>query len=158
MSDSVLRPGTYRLTMDVKNPCADRRKKNDWRAAPIISADTGFVVEALLNEEGQPIGASIISADAGNDWSCVPYYPRPLFEAIDPRGRLRPLFEAIAPNLVRVGDETRTPTQIAAAIRDAAPDLLAALEDIIGDGYSTQAIAPSAYEAARAAIAKAKGE
>lgn len=149
MSDSVLRPGTYRLTMDVKNPCADRRKKNDWRAAPIISADTGFVVEALLNEEGQPIGASIISADAGNDWSCVPYYPR---------GRLRPLFEAIAPNLVRVGDETRTPGQIAAAIRDAAPDLLAALEDIIGDGYSTQAIAPSAYEAARAAIAKARGE
>jgi hypothetical protein len=59
---------------------------------------------------------------------------------------------------VRVGDETRTPGQIAAAIRDAAPDLLAALEDIIGDGYSTQAIAPSAYEAARAAIAKARGE
>ncbi len=45
-----------------------------------------------------------------------------------------------------------------ARLISAAPDLLAALEDIIGDGYSTQAIAPSAYEAARAAIAKAKGE
>lgn len=149
MALDSLRPGTYRLAIDVRNPCADRRKKSDWRAAPIIFAGTGFVVEALLNEEGQPIGASIISADAGNDWSCVPYYPR---------GSLRPLFEAIAPNLVRVGDETRTPGQIAAAIRDAAPDLLAALEDIIGDGYSTQAIAPSAYEAARAAIAKARGD
>lgn len=153
MSDSVLRPGTYRLAIDVKNPCADRRKKNDWRAAPIISADTGFVVEALLNEEGQPIGASIISADAGNDWSCVPYYPR---------GRLRPLFEAIAPNLVRVGDETRTPTQIAAAIHDAAPDLLAACEAALAwiqDPASFHQNHIDAVAAAcEAAIAKARGE
>lgn len=148
MADSVLRPGTYRLTIDIENPCVDRRKKSDWRYAPIISAGSGFVVEALLNDDGKPIGASIISADAGNDWSYIPS---------NPRGSLYPLFAEIAPNIVRVNDETRTPAQIAAAIRDAAPDLLAVLEDIIGDGYSTQAIAPSAYVAARAAIAKARG-
>ncbi len=58
------------------------------------------------------------------------------------------------------GDTTASPGDGEANARliSAAPDLLAALEDIVGDGYSTQAIAPSAYEAARAAIAKARGE
>jgi hypothetical protein len=153
MADSVLRPGTYRLTIDIENPCVDRRKKSDWRAAPIISAGSGFVVEALLNDDGKPIGASIISAEAGNDWSYIPS---------NPRGSLYPLFAAIAPNLVRVNDETRTPAQIAAAIRDAAPDLLAACEAALAwiqdpAGFCQNHVDRVAA-ACGAAIAKARGE
>jgi hypothetical protein len=41
----MMKPGTYRLTRDVVNPCADKRHKHDWRKEPVLKAGAEFLVE-----------------------------------------------------------------------------------------------------------------
>ena len=40
----MLKPGTYRLSADVKNPHPDRRKRGDWTARSLFEAGSIFVV------------------------------------------------------------------------------------------------------------------
>jgi hypothetical protein len=41
----MLKPGTYKLSIDVENPCADLNKKYDWRFFPVWRAGLEFIVE-----------------------------------------------------------------------------------------------------------------
>lgn len=45
MPPSAIKSGTYKLTQDVKNPCADRRFKDMWTAASKFPAGLELIVD-----------------------------------------------------------------------------------------------------------------
>lgn len=50
----ITQPGVYRLTQDVANPAADRRKRHDWRADLVIPAGARILVEHFTNTLAKP--------------------------------------------------------------------------------------------------------
>jgi len=66
----VLKPGTYKLTRDIKNPKPDRRVKEDWRAHPVWKAGTEFLVQPLLHKErdDEPTSLCTKIVKVGHRW------------------------------------------------------------------------------------------
>lgn len=71
-------PGTYRLSQDVPNPFADRRKKSDWTKREVWRAGMLFIVlaEPVVMPEGIPDRTTIKVTVLNSLYSLSPSDPR----------------------------------------------------------------------------------
>lgn len=92
----MLKPGTYKLTQDVVNPRPDKRKRNDWTAAPFFEAGSTIVV--LDDRRG----------DGFFEVKCTGHSHHDYFATTDERAAamepfLEPIPETIGAMFVRLG-------------------------------------------------------
>lgn len=48
---ATMQKGVYRLDQEISNPCADRRRRGDWYAEPVIKPGLFYLIPGVYNED-----------------------------------------------------------------------------------------------------------